>query len=90
VRRIRPELWRQNNWLLHYDNALSHTYFFTWECFAEFKTVVSHPPYLSVLPPETCLFPRLKGHHFDTTGVIEAELHAVLNTFTKLDLQDAF
>jgi hypothetical protein len=29
VRRFRPELWRQEFWLLHYDNALSHTPFLT-------------------------------------------------------------
>jgi hypothetical protein len=31
VRRFRPELWRQNNWLLQHDNAPSHTSFFTRE-----------------------------------------------------------
>jgi len=25
VRRRRPELWRQGNWLLHHDNAPCHT-----------------------------------------------------------------
>jgi hypothetical protein len=33
VRRIRSELWRQKNWLLHHDNAPSHTSFFTGEFF---------------------------------------------------------
>jgi hypothetical protein len=27
VRGLRPEVWRQNNWLLHHDNAPSHTSF---------------------------------------------------------------
>jgi hypothetical protein len=27
VRRLRPELWREKNWLLHHDNAPSHTSF---------------------------------------------------------------
>jgi hypothetical protein len=31
VRRLRPELWRQKNWLLHNDNARSHTSSFTRE-----------------------------------------------------------
>jgi hypothetical protein len=38
------------------------------------------------------LFPplkiRLKGRHFDTTEVIEAESQAVLNTLTEHDFQD--
>jgi hypothetical protein len=29
VRRLRPELWRQKNWLFHYDKAPTHTSFFT-------------------------------------------------------------
>jgi hypothetical protein len=49
--------------------------------------VVCHRPYFS-------LFIRLKikfkGHHFDTTEMIEAESQAVLNTFTKQDFEDAF
>jgi hypothetical protein len=28
VRRLRPELWGQKNWLLHHDSAPSHTSFF--------------------------------------------------------------
>jgi hypothetical protein len=39
--------------------------------------------------PHTPCIP-LKGGHFDTTEVIEAEWQAVLNTFTELDFQDAF
>jgi hypothetical protein len=31
VRRLHPELWRQMNWLLHHDNAPSHTSSFTRE-----------------------------------------------------------
>jgi hypothetical protein len=26
--KIRPEIWRQTNWLLHHDSAPSHTFFF--------------------------------------------------------------
>jgi hypothetical protein len=33
VRRLRPELRRQMNLLLHHDNAPSHTFFFTREFF---------------------------------------------------------
>jgi hypothetical protein len=29
VRRLRPELWRQKNWLLHHDRAPPHTLFFS-------------------------------------------------------------
>jgi hypothetical protein len=33
---------------------------------------------------------KLKGRHFDTTEMIEAESQAVLNTLTEHDFQDAF
>jgi hypothetical protein len=36
VRRLRPELWRQKNWMLHLDNTPSHTSFFT----SDFLTIV--------------------------------------------------
>jgi hypothetical protein len=88
VRRLRPELWRQKNWLLHHDDAPSHTPFFTTEFLATNNmTVPPHPTYFS-------LFPRLKvkqkGRHFDTNEVIEAESQAVLNTLTEHDFHDAF
>jgi hypothetical protein len=53
VRRLRPELWRQKNWLLHHDKAPSHTSFFTREFLTRKNmTLVSHPPYFSVSPIE--------------------------------------
>jgi hypothetical protein len=33
---------------------------------------------------------KLKGRHFDTIEVIEAESQVVLNTLTEHDFQDAF
>jgi hypothetical protein len=33
---------------------------------------------------------KLKGRHFDTAEVIEAELQAVLNTLTEHNFQNAF
>jgi hypothetical protein len=50
-------------------------------------TVVSHPPYFSPFPR---LKIKLKGRHFHTVEVIEAELQAVLNTHTENDFHDAF
>jgi hypothetical protein len=49
VRRLRPKLWRQMNWLFHHNNAPSHTFFFTREFLTKNKmSVVTHPPYFSV------------------------------------------
>jgi transposase len=96
VQRLRPELWRQRNWLLHHDNAPSHTSLFTREFLTTNNiTVVPHPSYSPDLAPcDFSLFPRLKiklkGRHFDTIDVMEAESQAVLNTLTEHDFQDAF
>jgi hypothetical protein len=96
VRRLRPELWQQNNWLLHHDYIPSHTSFFIREFLTKYNmTLVPHPSYLPDLAPcDFSLFPRLKiklqGRRFDTTEVIEAESQAVLNTRTEQDFQDAF
>jgi hypothetical protein len=84
VQRLRPELWRKKNWLLHHDNAPSHTSFSITECFTKNNmTVAPHPPYFY-------LQKKLKDRHFDITEVMEAESQAVLNTLTEHDFQDAF
>jgi hypothetical protein len=49
-------------------------------------TVVPHPPFFSSFPR---LKIKLKGRHFDTVKVIEAESQAVLNTLTEHDFQNA-
>jgi hypothetical protein len=79
MRRLRLELWRQKKWLFHHNNAPSHTFFSTWEFWTwNNVTLIS---WLSI---------KLKGRHFDTTEVIEAESQAVLNSLTEHDFQVAF
>jgi hypothetical protein len=50
-------------------------------------TVVLLPPYFTVFLQ---LKIKLRGRHFNTILVIEAESQALLNTVTKHDFQDAF
>jgi hypothetical protein len=40
LRRFRPELRRRKNWLLHHDNAQSHTSFLSRECFTKNNSTV--------------------------------------------------
>jgi hypothetical protein len=47
-------------------------------------------PKLTVLFPVPLLKVKLKGRHFDTIEVIEAESQAVLNTLTEHGFQNAF
>src|SRR5215469_6301242 len=52
VRRRRPELWREETWLLHHDNAPSHTSVLTQQFLAKYKiAVIPHPPYSPDLAP---------------------------------------
>jgi hypothetical protein len=41
MQRLRPELWRQKKWLLHHDNAWSHTSLFAREFTKSNMTVVT-------------------------------------------------
>jgi hypothetical protein len=66
---------------VHHNNALSHTSFFTMDFLTKNNmTDIPHLPYFSLFPR---LKIKLKGRHFDTVQMIEAELQAVLNTLTE-------
>jgi hypothetical protein len=68
VGRLRPELWRQDKWLLHHDNAPSQTSFFSIELFiANDVTAFSHPTYFSLFSQ---LNTKLKDCHSYTTEVL--------------------
>jgi hypothetical protein len=86
VRRLRPKLLQQKNWLLNH-NTPPHTYFFTRERLTKnnMTVITMHPTFL--FPP---IKTKLKGHHFDTTEVIEAESKALLNSLTEHDFPEAF
>jgi hypothetical protein len=77
LRRRRPELWREKTWLLHHDNAPSHTSVLTQQLQARYKmAVIPHPPYSTDLVTcELLLFPKmklkLKRHRFGTTEEIQ-------------------
>jgi hypothetical protein len=52
VRRRRPELWREQTWLLHNDNAPSHISVLTQQFLAKDKmAVIAHTPYFLHLAP---------------------------------------
>jgi len=96
VRRHRPQLWREQTWLLHHDNAPAHTAILTQKFLAANKIpVFPHPLYSPDLEPcDFFLFPKmkfkLKGRRFDTIEDILAETQKVLDTLTEKNFQDAF
>ena len=72
VCRKRPELWENQTWMLHHDNAPAHALLLISSYLAKHQTsVVPHPPYSPDLAPaDFFLFPKLKttlkGRHFQT------------------------
>ena len=96
VQRHRPQLWREQTWLLHHDNVPSHTSVLTHQFLAKNKiAVIPHPLYSPDLAPcDFFLFPKmklkLKGRRFDTITEIQAKTQKVLNTLTEKDFQEAF
>ena len=69
VRRNRPELWENQTWMLHQDNALAHASLLIRSYLAKLLTsVVPHPTYSPDLAPaDFFLFPKLKNH-FERTS----------------------
>jgi len=57
MHRKRPELWENQTWMLHHDNALAHVLLLICSYLAKHQTfVVPHPPYSPDLAPAD-LFP---------------------------------
>ena len=59
----RDELWQNNSWVLHHDNAPAHTALSIREFLAQKNiAVLEQPPYSPDLAPcDFFLFPKLKG-----------------------------
>jgi len=98
IRKKRPELWADNTWFLHHDNAPSDTALVLRDHFAKISThIVPRPPYspdLEVTPCDFWLFPKLKrpfrGHRFDTIEEIRTESLRALKAIPKIDFNNCF
>jgi len=96
VHRKRPELWENQTWTLHHDNAPAHAALFIHNYLAKHQTsVVPHPPYsLELAQADFFLFPELKttlkGHHFQTIEEIQENAIRELRAITESAFQEAF
>jgi transposase len=96
VKRKRPELWRNHNWLLHHENAPTHTSLKTIEFVTNNSMViVPHPPYSPDLAPcDLALSPKLKmklkGRRFETVSDIQRESQAVLDSIKEIYFHGTF
>ena len=96
IRKKRPELWKNNSWLLHHDNAPAHSSLLVRNFLAKNNTVIMpQPPYSPDLAPcDFFLFPRLKrpmkGRRFATIEEIKTESLRELKDIPKSAYQKCF
>ena len=96
VCRKRPELWENQTWMLHHDNAPAHTSLLIRSYLAKHQTsVVPHPPYsLDLAPADFSPFPKLKtslkGRCFQTTEEIKENSIRELSVITESTFKEAF
>ena len=94
--RKRSELWENQTWMLHHDNAPAHVSLLICSYLAKHQTsVVPHPPYSPDLAPaDFLLFPKfkttLKGRLFQTTEEIQDNVIRELRTIIESAFQEAF
>jgi histone-lysine N-methyltransferase SETMAR len=95
VRRKRPQLW-ENGFILHQDNAPSHSALSVKQFLAEKSiTVLEHPPYSPDLAPcDFFLFPKvkseLKGTRFESVTEVKKKTTELLRQLKEDDLQHCF
>jgi len=96
VRRKRPELFANNSWILHHENAHAHTALSVGEFLATKQiTVLEHPAYSPDLAPnDFFLSPKIKeilrGRHFDDIDDIRSNITATLKDIPQNQCQNCF
>ena len=96
VRPKRPELFANNSWVLHHDNASAHKALSEREFLATKQiTLLENPAYsLDLAPSDFFLFPKikeiLKGRHFDESDDIRSNTTAALKAIPQNQVQNCF
>jgi len=96
VRWKRPQLWTNQSWVLHHDNAPAYSSFFVRNFLAKNETtLVPQPPYsLDLAPADVFLFPKMKSalkrRRFDTIDEIQKNSTNEFFAITKEAFQKAF
>ncbi|KYN13102.1 hypothetical protein ALC57_14709, partial [Trachymyrmex cornetzi] len=90
------QLWKENSWILHHDNAPAHTSLLVSSFLAKHDTIIMpQPPYSPDLAPcDFFLFPKLKrpmkGRRFATIEEIKAASLEELKAIPKSAFQKCF
>ena len=96
IQKKHPELWKNNSWLLHHDNAPVHSSLLVRNFLAKNNTaIMPQPPYSPDLAPcDFVLFPILKrpmkGRRFATIQEIKTESLRELKKIPKSAYQKCF
>ena len=96
IRKKRPELWKNNSWFLHHDNAPAHSSLLVRNFLAKNNTVIMpQPPYSLDYAPVTfsCsqkLKRPVKGRRFATIEEIKTEWLRELKDLPKSEYQKCF
>jgi transposase len=96
ARRKRPQLWRNNSWFLHHDNAPAHASLLIRNVLANMNISVLPQPHYSpdLAPADFFLFPKLKstlkGQRFQTVQEITENSQTELRATLKEACQDCF
>ena len=97
VRRKRPELFANNSWILHHDNAPAHAALFVREVLATKQITVFGTPCLFIGSGPQCLFflfPKikeiLKGRHFDDVDDIWSNTTTDLKAIPQNQFRNCF
>ena len=96
IRLKRRELWTNNSWFLHHDNAPSYTALILPDHFVKNSThIVPQPPYSPDLTPcDFWLFPKLsrplRGTRFESIGEIKAKSKKALMAIPEKDYMACF
>lgn len=94
IRKKRPEMWKEKSWLLHHDNAPSHTSLLVNQYLAKNQVAtIPHPPYSPDMAPcDFFLFPKLKstmkGRRFQTIDDIKINTEKELKAISKTAYQE--
>ena len=90
------EVWENQTWMLHHDNAPAHASLLIRSYLAKYQTsVVPHPPYSPDLAPaDSFLFAKLKttlkGRSFQTVEEIQENAIRELRAYVESVFQEAF
>ena len=91
-RRKRPGLFKSGQWHFHQDNAPVHNSILVTDYLTKMgiKTVPQLPYRPDLAPCNFCLFPKLRGCHYETIKEMKEAVTKVIDMLTQEDFHGAF